>query len=141
MNKYEKVIYDYFNNKSKESVCVRFQDTLDASKKSGLFSKNSPRLIPMERNPSDFMITDNGDTYYAEVKHTENTTYITSSLLSEQKMFRDRILKAGGKYIYYIYADNIHQWYAIPGQVFKDRSNVKWKELGQYMINYLKTLR
>lgn len=134
MDKYEKIVYDYYNTKSKESVCFRFQDALDATKRGG-FSRG---IVPMAKNPSDFIITDNGVTFYAEVKHTENTSGVTRALFEQQRAIRDRILTARGEYWYYIYSVNIHQWYRIPGSVIRDNPNVKWKELGKYMITYLK---
>ena len=138
MNKWEKVVYEYYNTKSKRSMCCRFQDSLDASKKAGLLStRQSKRMVYLDANPSDLMITDNGDTYYAEVKHTCNTKGINSSLLEEQRMFRDRILNCGGNYQYFIYADDIGQWYKIPGAYFQGKGIVKWKDIGQYMVNYL----
>jgi hypothetical protein len=141
MDKYEKIVYDYFNSKGKKSICIRFQDTLDASKRVDGYRYNPAKLVVMDKNPSDFIITDNGETYYAEVKHTQNTSHISSSLLRQQKMYRERILACGGKYMYYIYAEDIHQWYAIPGEFFVDKGDVKWKEVGKYMINYLRSLR
>lgn len=134
MDKYEKIVYDWYNTKSKYSVASRFQDALDATKRSGF----SHGIVPMGKNPSDFVITDNGETFYAEVKHTENPQGVTRALFEKQRVFRDRILMAQGDYRYFVYSNNVHQWYCIPGEVIRDNPNSKWKELGKYMITYLK---
>ncbi len=135
MDKYEKAVYNYFNEKSKSSVCFRFQDALDASKASGVIGKG--RLAFMKKNPSDLLVCDNGDMFFAEVKHTSGIKGVTNSLFEEQRVARDRVLQSSGKYFYFIYSTNINMWYKVPGAFIRDNPNAKWKELGQFLIDYI----
>lgn len=128
----EKVVYDYFNQSSKTKVCFRFHDSYDVIK---LLKRK--QVVPLSKNPSDLLIVDGGKTYFAEVKTTDNVRGLTRPLFEQQRVIRDRILLAGGLYYYFVYSSNIKQWYKIPGEVIKENPNVKWGELGKYMINYL----
>lgn len=120
--KCEKFVDDYFNTLGKNCVCSRFNDTSDTIQGKG-------KGILLRRNPSDFVITQDGVTFYAEVKSTDSPKGVSSSLFSQQKARRDRILKADGLYIYFIYSSRLDVWFYANGEFIKEKAERSFSEL------------
>lgn len=139
MNKYERAVYSYFNSGRKNTVCYRFQDSADANRKMAIYQRKTftPGFILMGKNPSDLIVTENGETYYAEVKSTANTRGITSPLFETQRGDRKRILAAGGKYYYFIYSITLYSWYKVPAQIIAESASRSWLDLAKYKIGYI----
>ena len=134
--KCEKIVFDYYN-RNKETVCTRFIDSADINRES--YKRGAHFTATGIAQPSDLLVTDYGNTFYAEVKCTENERGITQSLIKRQAGSRRRILAALGTYVYYVYSIVRRQWYEIPGDFFEERNEgtIYWQELEQYEINYL----
>ena len=123
--KCEKFVDDYFNTLGKNCVCSRFNDTSDTIQGKG-------KGTILRRNPSDFVITQDGVTFYAEVKSTNSPIGVSSSLFSQQKARRDRILKAGGTYIYFIYSYALDTWFYTNGEFIQKKAERKFSELPKH---------
>lgn len=121
----EKVIYDFYSKTlGKRAYITRFADTKDANR--GRVSN----WVTIAKKPSDFMITFDGDTFYAEVKSTQKS-YIDSGLFKTQRSERLKILSAGGSYIYFVYSILNECWYVLPGDI-ADRGKLEFKYLEEY---------
>lgn len=120
----ENYIEKYFNEfLGKEAMCVRFQDTGDTFQGRG-------KGVVLKKNPSDFIINlKGGEIFYAEVKSTIDPRGVKSSLFSEQKMRRDRILALGCRYVYFIYSQKTETWYEVPAQIIQKAPNMKWEDM------------
>lgn len=119
----ENFVYDFFNHKNgKNSMCSRFSDTGDTFQGKG-------KGVILPRSPSDFVITCDGKTLYAEVKSTVSEQGLSSSLFRQQEARRDRVLNCGGEYVYFVYSDAFKIWYRINGKIVKENPNRKWKDL------------
>lgn len=134
----EQRVWKYFRDGSKRKTIQRFNDTKDASLEN--FRKSDRTLTVMKSTPSDFIITENGITYFAEVKSTISNVGVTSSLFKQQAKERTLILSAGGKYYYFIYAVHSSSWYKVPGQFISENPNRKWSQLTQYKIYFLEPI-
>lgn len=134
--KCEKIVFDYYN-RNKETVCTRFIDSADINRES---YKRGARFAPTGiSQPADLLVTDAGETFYAEVKCTENPRGITQSLVKRQVGSRTRILRAGGVYVYYVYSIARRTWYEIPGEYFEitPAGTILWDNIKTYMIDFL----
>lgn len=125
----EDFIFKYFN-RNKNCCCFRFSDTHDTFQGRG-------RGIVLAKAPSDFMVTNYGATFYAEVKSTENIRGTTKKLFDQQAARRNQILKAGGDYRYLVYSETKDKWYVLAGEaVLKcpTRTWEKWDEVIPYFF-------
>lgn len=134
----EATVYKYFSEK-KGSFIHRFIDTHDINAQLNRFKDDKP-IIYTEKKPSDFIVIEDGITFFAEVKSTENVKGVTSALFKEQEGMRKRILKVNGLYFYFIYSLFNKCWYKVPGEIIEEKENRKWEELEQYKVDYLKCL-
>lgn len=85
--------------------------------------------------PSDYIITEKGVMYYAEVKSSNNkTSFPFSQITTVQWGSAKRQVIAGGIYIYYLHDMNTNMWYKVPAQVLlnHNKRSIKWKELEEY---------
>lgn len=133
--KAEATVYKYFAEK-KGSFIHRFIDTHDINAQLNRF-KDGKAIIYTEKKPSDFIIVEDGITYFAEVKSTENIRGVTSALFAEQDGMRKRVLKANGLYFYFIYSIHNQKWYKVPGFEIEEKPNQKWEEIANYEVDYL----
>lgn len=117
----EDAVERYFN-RNKSTVCTRFADTHDTFQGRG-------HGVTLSAKPSDFIITDNGTTFYAEVKSTTSQEGITGGLFKQQAARRDRLLKAGALYLYFVYSEALDCWFSLDGIDIADNPNRKWGEI------------
>lgn len=134
----ENVVLDYFKS-SKDCCAFRLNDTRDINAQLKRFGTNKP-MVYAHSKPSDIIIVERGSTYFAEVKSTENLKGITKSLFSQQVGSRERILRSGGEYYYFIYSLVKARWYKVPGSIIAENANRTWDELAVYVVRYLKGL-
>lgn len=91
--------------------------------------------------PADYLVTLDGDTYYAEVKSTENKTSFPFSLIRpNQWAAAAQQRAAGGLYFFYVKNLNTGDWHRVPGDVFLDHKaarSMKWSELKPYRWNFV----
>ena len=134
--KCEKIVFDYYN-RNKETVCTRFIDSADINRES--YKRGAQFTVTGISQPSDLLVTDNGFTFYAEVKCTENPRGLTQGLLKRQAGSRRRILAAGGAYLYYVYSLAKKTWYEIPGEIIQEcvKGTIAWERLSGFAIEFL----
>lgn len=85
--------------------------------------------------PSDYIVTFDGSTFYAEVKSTQEKTSFPFSLLKKgQKAAAPQVVTAGGGYFVFVHNLSTNTWYRVPYaviQAVKDigRSSIPWSEM------------
>ena len=132
--KAENFILNYLDSLGKYVYVARFADTYDANK--GRWGDPNQKKVIIKRKPCDAMLVYRGDTYFCEVKSTENKTGLSSNLFTEQVAERTQIMKAGGNYLYLIYSYALESWYWVPAN-FLD-TNANWYELEKFKVDFPK---
>jgi penicillin-binding protein-related factor A (putative recombinase) len=112
----------------KRAFCYRIADAAETYGRVG--------KIGMTRaTPSDYIVTFGGETFYAEVKSTQEKTSFPFALLKKgQQAAAPQVLAAGGGYLVFVHSLTNNTWYRIPYaviQAVKDagRSSITWSEL------------
>ena len=122
-------------NQGKELYCHRFLDTRDTTRvvnqRGDLFGRKVTVKVPPQ--PADFIVVTKRGTYFADVKTTTSTRGISSSLFSQQKAHKIKILNAGGLYFFFIKRLQTGQWYMLPGSF--DNLNAKWEDLEKFRVD------
>jgi len=93
------------------------------------------RLGLKDKQPSDYIITENGEMYYAEMKSsTDKSRFALKNISSGQIGAAKRQIAAGGKYYFYLHQLSDDRWFKVPAQVLLDtnKSSIRWDELGSY---------
>jgi penicillin-binding protein-related factor A (putative recombinase) len=112
----------------KRAYCYRVADAAEVRGRTG-------RIGLTRATPSDYIVSTDGETFYAEVKSTQEKTSFPFSLLKKgQKSAAPQIVSAGGGYFVFVHNLTTGTWYRIPWQVIqavKDlgRSSIPWTEL------------
>lgn len=134
----EKVVFEHFNNDfGKNSVAYRFTDSADINRQS--YKKGVRFVVTEVTNPSDFIVTCNGVTFFAEVKCTSDEKGVKPTLLKQQGGSRRRITAAGGEFLYFIYSAHHKEWYKVHASDFIDKNKtVTWDELKNCIYTRLK---
>ncbi|MGO7308796.1 hypothetical protein ACCS91_33615 [Rhizobium ruizarguesonis] len=112
----------------KRAYCYRIADAAEVRGRTG-------RIGLTRATPSDYIVSHDGVTFYAEVKSTQEKTSFPFALLKKgQAAAAPQVVSAGGGY--FIFARNLNTgtWYRIPWQIVqavKDlgRSSIPWTEL------------
>lgn len=134
----EKKVWSYFRDGTKTRTIHRFNDTKDAN--AGRFRDPYSKITTVKECPSDFIVTDKGQMFFAEVKTTIDRMGVKKNLFEQQSKERTLILSAGGKYYYFIYSITFGSWYKVPAQVIVEKPNRSWFELLAYKIDYLEPI-
>lgn len=127
----EKDFEDSFEKHGKAVFVHRLTDTAVAKAISG-----SGAFVAAQ--PSDYLVTLNGLTFFAEVKSTvEVNSFPFSNIQKKQMASSRRIIAAGGAYFFYIHARALDLWFKIPAGVIHEIAKVKksatWIEVEQYV--------
>lgn len=128
----EKIWEDSFARQGKRAFTHRFVDAAEIKGKTGKVA------VGASPQPSDFLLVNNGLTFFCEVKSTQNETSFPFSMLrTTQSAMAKMILAAGGGYRIYIHSLALDQWFCIPYQVVLDvkaagASSIKWPILAPY---------
>jgi len=91
--------------------------------------------LKLPPQPSDYMLTVDGVTTYAEVKSCSNkTSFPFSQIETGQWAAMVQVLAAGGRYLFFLHNIETNTWYAVPGQHIKTthdqgKHSVKWADL------------
>lgn len=91
--------------------------------------------LKLPPQPSDYMLTVEGVTSYAEVKSCSNkTSFPFSQIETGQWTAMVQVVAAGGKYVFFLHNLETNTWYAVPGNIIKTiseqgKQSVKWAEL------------
>lgn len=118
----------YFASLGKRAFIYRFADAAEIRGRTG----NIGQVRPV---PSDYLVTFDATTFYAEVKSTENETRFPFALLRKgQSAVAHQVLAAGGDYYIYIKSLALNRWYKVPYFLIdqsKDegKKSLTWEEL------------
>lgn len=117
--------------KQKTQFAYKFEDTREAMGVSG------SRRVFTQARPADYLVTDDGRTFFAEVKSSQHkTSFSLSNIRQQQWHCAFRICYAGGDYFFFIRHELTQQWYRVPGKdmilFFKNKKSINWKELEEY---------
>ena len=85
--------------------------------------------------PADFVVTEDGDTYYAEVKSSvSKTSFPLSSIRPSQRSAATRQTRAGGKYFFFLHCLPRGAWFKVPAQVVLNAParSLPWASLEDY---------
>jgi hypothetical protein len=88
--------------------------------------------IKEDARPSDFIVTIEGTTFYAEVKSTHEPRFAKDMLTIVQKATLKQQIVAGGRYDVYVHDMVGDKWYIVSGAEFlaePDRKSWKWSEM------------
>jgi penicillin-binding protein-related factor A (putative recombinase) len=127
-DKSEKTFEEAFDKLGKRAFVFRLPDSKEVHGRTngGGWVRNQP---------SDYIVTEDGDMYYAEVKSTfDKNKFPLKNLERGQKHAMRRQHLANGKYFVFIHRKKTDQWYKVPGGLLLDRkdSSVNWSELSPY---------
>lgn len=115
----------------KDVWCYAFEDTREAI---GLAKS---RRVFTKGRPSDYLVTANGLTFFAEVKSTENeVSFNLNNVEMSQWQAAIRSAAAGGLYFFFLRCEATGRWYQVPAAVLieqrKIKKSIKWTELETY---------
>lgn len=119
---------DAFSSLGKAAVVLRFSDAAEAKVLNGKFAKARAQA-------SDFLVVASGETFFAEVKSSEEKVSFPHSNIRPHQWARSRqVLLAGGQYFFFIKAEVYGVWYRIPAQVLHvaERKSTRWSEIEGY---------
>lgn len=112
----------------KRAFCYRIADAAEVRGRTG-------NIGTTRATPSDYIVTSEGQTFYAEVKSTQNPTSFPFSLLKKgQQAAGPQVIAAGGSYFVFVHNLTTDTWYRVPYAVImavKDigRASIPWSEL------------
>ena len=90
-----------------------------------------------KKQPSDYIVTEDGATYYAEVKSShEKTSFPLKNIDPFQKGSARQVLAAGGKYFFFIHNLNNNQWFRVPAETVlnAERRSLRWDSLDEWKL-------
>lgn len=119
---------DAFKPLGKRAYVARLADTAAAKATGG-------KEAILQAQPSDFLLTVDGDTHYAEVKSSTNkTSFPFSNIKRGQWIASRRVVGAGGSYLFFIKNLVTKVWYVVPALVLHkhNRKSIKWAEIEDY---------
>ncbi len=97
------------------------------------------RRVFTTQHPSDFLVTDHGQTFYAEVKScSDEVSFAFGNIQKGQWIAATRVNAAGGCYYFYLKSEYHKQWYKVPACVILEhyhggQKSIKWNLLVPYM--------
>lgn len=107
----------------------------DASDLRGL---NNGRHINDFKKPSDFIVTQDGNTFYAEVKSVQSaTSFPFANLEDGQRSAALRQAAVGGTYRFFLFSYGLGQWFVMEAEVFAaaiaaNKSSIKFNNLPRW---------
>jgi penicillin-binding protein-related factor A (putative recombinase) len=125
----EKLFESVWDRMGKKAYYYRIPDAAE------LFGRNRGTILNVRPTPSDYVVTTDGSSFYAEVKSSQNKTAFPFNLFKKgQSAAAPQVLSAGGAYFVFAHNLTTGTWYRIPWQVIqavKDlgRSSIPWTEL------------
>ena len=117
----------------KNQWCYAFEDTRAAQGAAG----KKVRVFTKAR-PSDYLVVDNGLTFFAEVKSSHDAvSFNLNNVEVAQWTAAIRSVAAGGLYFFFVRSIHLGQWFKVPAAVFvvqrKTKKSIKWTELQPYI--------
>jgi penicillin-binding protein-related factor A (putative recombinase) len=132
VNEAEQDFEDYWKGQGKDAYLDR---PVDAAFLVGL---NRGKKVAAPKATSDWIVTC-GETFYAEVKQSENPNLFPFANIKSHQLGRgQRIARAGGRYDFFIKSLVHDKWYRVPALVIQElvdagKKSVNWKELEPYL--------
>lgn len=119
----EKDFDDHFKLKGKRAFVFKFPDAAEIYGRVGKIGQT--RAVP-----SDRIVTCDGETFYAEVKSTEDPLRFKKSLLRKtQTAFATQIIAAGGQYLVFVKSLALNLWYVMPYSVASASPSILWSDM------------
>lgn len=117
----------------KQSFCFQFLDT-----RAAMGALGTKRVFAAP-HPSDFLVTDRGHMFYAEVKSFSGDSFKFSNVQPAQWSAARQQIAAGGEYFFYLFATGNKQWYKLSASVLlkiydAGRKSVRVAELLEYQM-------
>lgn len=132
---YEAEFEEYWEKKGKAVFLHRVTDAAEVRGRSEPGARFAARV---KKQPSDYILTEDGLTRYAEVKSSSGLTSFAFSQFEDGQ--RSAMLKqtvAGGMYEVFIYSIAKMKWYRVPAGVilsqWKIKASIKWTDLEEYV--------
>lgn len=85
--------------------------------------------------PSDYFVVHNGESFFAEVKYSSDSTGFHHSNIRPKQMACARMsVPAGGTYLFFIKSKVTGKWYCVPAFVITTHTSKThhWADLAQY---------
>lgn len=144
---YEGVFQEELESFYKKNIFIhRFQDTGDATARANGRGRRTGRrktMVYLEAQPSDFLVTLEGQTAYVEVKDCNSkTSFPFSNITAGQIIAAKRQVAAKGMYLFVIHHKTT--WYGVPAEVIlgtTKRKSLPWKDLEQYKLKKLSDIK
>lgn len=126
----EKDFEDAFDQYGKGVFVHRLSDTAQAKATAG-------KKAFVVAQPSDYLVTLNGVTFFAEVKSTTDPTTFHFANIRKQQLAKSRqIVMAGGTYLFFIKSEELNQWFCVPAAIIhavdRTKKSMSWLELEPY---------
>ena len=118
--------------RSPETVVERFWDQSD------LRGINKGRAVADFAKPSDFLVTQDGNIHYAEVKSVQSaTSFPFANLEAGQRSAALRQAAVGGDYRFYLFSYGLGEWFIMYADIFATalatgKSSVKFNALPRW---------
>lgn len=125
----EKIFEFHFKKLGKAAFVYRFPDKKEVRGR----TKNG--AVWMRKQPSDYLVTENGVMYYAEVKSSEaKISFPFSKIQPFQIGSARQQISAGGLYFFFLHRLDTGDWYKVPAELIlnSDKSSVRWTDLDSY---------
>jgi len=128
----EAIFEEHWQQQGKAVYLYRFPDAAE------IYGRNK-KLVNVRSVPSDYLVTTEHGTFYAEVKSTLDPLTFNFSLLKKgQNSAGASVTVAKGVYLVYIHSLAHDQWYCIPYGVIRHtvevvkKKSLRWDELKEY---------
>lgn len=126
----EKAFEAAFDKYGKAAFVCRLPDTAQVKRLAG-----PKAFIPPQ--PSDYILTLNGEMMYAEVKSTKDAdAFHFSNIQKGQMAASRRQVAAGGVYLFFIHSLARAQWFCVPAELIHatmaTKKHLTWDELAPF---------
>lgn len=119
-----------FDHYGKGAFVCRLPDTAAAKAVGG-------QKAFIQAQPSDFIVVVEGQTFFAEVKSSQDeVSFHFSNIQKGQLAASRRATMAGGVYLFFIKSEFHNQWFCLPAALvnttLRSKKSLKWTELEAY---------
>lgn len=95
----------------------------------------------LPRQPADFHIILDGDSFYAEVKSSQNDhSFPLSSIQTHQLGVARRVTAAGGRYYFFVKSESLNRWFRLPAcfilDALSERKSLPWGAMESYQYAF-----
>jgi len=126
----QKIFEDYWETLGKNAFLHRVTDQAEVNGRS-----DARVRARVKAQPSDYLLTWNGEMCYAEVKScSSKTSFPFSQIEAGQWVAAKKQVTAGGNYYFFIHALFIGRWFMVPAQAILDHKerSMKWSKMEEY---------